>query len=156
MGLKKLSMVEKTKALALLEQGISVICVAPELKVSHQAIYDLKKAAATVSEGATPSRKLGTGRKRLTSLCTDMMLKKEVIANPSVTATSLRNNQPPGAQKRSNMQHPASAALKPEYANVPRHQDTPPHGCHAKETDCILQEIPRLDIRPVEIGRVFG
>ena len=96
MGQKKLSM-EKTKALALLEQGISVVCVAAELKVSRQAIYDLKKAAAIVSEGATPSRKPGTGRKRLTSLRTDMMLKREVIANPSITAANLRKKQPPGA-----------------------------------------------------------
>ena len=73
---KKLSMVEKTKALGLLGQGISVICVAAELKVSRQAIYDLKKAAATVSEGATPSRKPGTGRKQLISLRTDMILKR--------------------------------------------------------------------------------
>ena len=53
----------KTKALALLGHGISVICVAAELKVSRQASNDLKKAAATVSEGATPSRKPGTRRK---------------------------------------------------------------------------------------------
>ena len=97
MGRKKLSMVEKTKALPLLEQGISVVCVAAELKVSRQAIYDLKKAAATVSEGAIPSRKPGTGRKRLTSLRTDMMLKREVIANPSITTANLRKKQPPGA-----------------------------------------------------------
>ena len=84
-------MVEKTKALSLLGQGISVICVAVELKVSRQAIYDLKKTAATVSEGATPSRKPGIGRKRMTSLCTDIMLKREVIANPSIFAANLRS-----------------------------------------------------------------
>ena len=92
-----LSMVEKTKALALLGQGISVICVTAELKVSCQAICYLKKSAATVSEGTTPSRKPGTGRKRLTSLYTDMMLKREVIANPSITAGNLKKKQPPGA-----------------------------------------------------------
>ena len=54
------------------------------------------------------------------------------------------------------MHHPASAALRPEFANAQRRQEAPPHGCHAEETDCILQEIPRLDIRPVEIGHVFG
>ena len=96
MGRKKLSMV-KTKALALLGHGISVICVAAELKVFRQAINDLKKAAATVSEGATPSRKPGTRRKRLTSLRTDMMLKREVTANPSITAANLRKKQQPGA-----------------------------------------------------------
>ena len=90
-------MVEKTKALALLEQGIGVVCRAPELKVSRQAIYDLKKAAATVSEGVTPSRKPGTGRKQLISLLTDIMLKREVIANPSITEANLRKKQPPGA-----------------------------------------------------------
>ena len=80
----------KTKALALLGHGISVVCLAAELKVSRQAINDLKKAA-------TPSHKPGTRRKRLTSLRTDMMLKREVTANPSITAANLRKKQPPGA-----------------------------------------------------------
>ena len=87
----------KTKTLALLGHGISVIYVAAELKVSRQAINDLKKTAATVSEGATPSRKPGTRHKRLTSLCMDMMLKREVTSNPSITAANLRKKQPPGA-----------------------------------------------------------
>ena len=94
MGRKKLNIVEKTKALTLLGQGISAISVAAESKISCQAIYDLKKAATTVPEGATPSRKPGSGRKRLTSLCTDMMLKREVTANPSITAASLRKRHP--------------------------------------------------------------
>ena len=92
-----LSMVEKTEVLALLGQGISVICVPAELKVSRQAIYDLKKATATVSEGTTPSHKPSTRCKRLTSLRTDMMSKREVIANPSITGANLRKKQPPGA-----------------------------------------------------------
>ena len=96
MGQKKLSMV-KTKVLALLEHRISVTCVVAELKVSRQAINDLKKATATVSEGATPSGKPGTRRKRLTSVHTDMMLKREVTANPSITAANLIKKQPPGA-----------------------------------------------------------
>ena len=54
------------------------------------------------------------------------------------------------------MHHPASAALRPEFAHALRHQEAPPHACHEEETDLILQEIQRLDIRPVEIGHVFG
>ena len=88
MGRKKLNMVEKTTALTLLGQGTSAISVAAELKVSRQAIYDFKKAAAT------PSHKPGSGRKRLTSLRMDMMLKREVTANPSITAASLRKRHP--------------------------------------------------------------
>ena len=38
------------------------------------------------------------------------------------------------------MHHPASAALRPEFANAPRRQEAPPHGCHAEETDCILKK----------------
>ena len=54
------------------------------------------------------------------------------------------------------MHHPTSAALRPEFVHEPLHQEAPPHACHEEETDLILQEIPRLDIRPVEIGHVFG
>ena len=137
-GTKKAEKMEKTKALALLGQGISVICVAAELKVSRQAIYDLKKAAATVSEGATPSRKPGTRRKRLTSLRTDMMLKREAIANPYIYCRQAEEESEE-ATPGSNMHHPELAALRPESVNVPRRQEAPPHGCHAEEIDCILQ-----------------
>ena len=87
-------MIEKTRALTLLGEGVSVIRVATELKTSRQAIYDLKKAATTVPEGTTSPRKPGSGRKRLTSLRTDMMLKREVKASPSITAAELKKKHP--------------------------------------------------------------
>ena len=44
------------------------------------------------------------------------------------------------------MNHPASAAPRPKFANAPHRQEAPPHRCHTGETDCILH---------VEIGHVF-
>lgn len=46
MGQTKLSVAEKTRALTLLEQGVSVIRIAADLKVTSMAIYNLGKAAA--------------------------------------------------------------------------------------------------------------
>ena len=40
MGCKKLSIEEKTRVLTMLEDGDPVICVAANLHVSRQAIYD--------------------------------------------------------------------------------------------------------------------
>ena len=40
MGRKKLSIEEKTRDLIMLENGVLVICVAANLHVSRQAIYD--------------------------------------------------------------------------------------------------------------------
>ena len=94
MGRKLLSIVEITKALTLLGQGISILCLAAELKVSRQAIYDLKKAATTILEGVTPPCMPGSGRKRLTSSHMDRMLKREVIANHLITAASLKKKHP--------------------------------------------------------------
>ena len=54
MGQTKLTMEKKTKALTLLEQGVSVIRVAVDLKVTRMAIFTLIKAVATVPY---PSRK---------------------------------------------------------------------------------------------------
>ena len=47
-------MEEKTQALTLLQQGISVICVDVDLKVTRMAIYNLIKVAVM----ALPSTKL--------------------------------------------------------------------------------------------------
>ena len=40
MGQKKLLIDEKTRVLTMLENGVPVICVAANLHVSRQAIYD--------------------------------------------------------------------------------------------------------------------
>ena len=47
MAQAKLTMKEKTQALILLEQGMSVTHVALELKVTRMTIYSLMKVAAT-------------------------------------------------------------------------------------------------------------
>ncbi|MPC99217.1 hypothetical protein E2C01_094617 [Portunus trituberculatus] len=60
-------MEEKTRTLTLLEQGMSFICVADDLKVTRRAIYNLKHEAATLPPGTIPSRKMGSGAPRKTS-----------------------------------------------------------------------------------------
>lgn len=50
----------------------------------------MKKAATALGTDATPARKKGTGRKRITQMRTDMQLKREVQKNPFVTARELK------------------------------------------------------------------
>ncbi|KAK8726960.1 hypothetical protein OTU49_010162 [Cherax quadricarinatus] len=57
MGRTELSVVEKTRALTLLEQGMSVISIVADLKVSRKAIYNLMKAAASLPPGTVPPRR---------------------------------------------------------------------------------------------------
>ncbi|XP_066947049.1 uncharacterized protein [Macrobrachium rosenbergii] len=94
MGRHKLTNEEKARALAQLEQEVSVIRVARDIGVSRQAIYSLKKAAAGFPPGAVPQRKPGCGRKKKTSPRTDKILKREVLNNPSFTAAALKKKHP--------------------------------------------------------------
>lgn len=87
-------MKEKARALALLEQGMSVIRVAADVQVTRMAIYSLKKAAAAHPPGTVPPRKPGSGAPRKTSTRTDKILKREVIADPCITAVSLKQKHP--------------------------------------------------------------
>ena len=55
------------------------------LKVSRQAIYDLKEASVNLKPGETPRRKEGSGRPRKTSCrINTTIIKFEVMENPSV------------------------------------------------------------------------
>jgi hypothetical protein len=63
----------------MLEQGISVIRVAANIKVSRQAIYNLKNATAPLPPGGTPKRKEGSRRQII------IILKHDVMFNPSIT-----------------------------------------------------------------------
>ncbi|KAG7158138.1 putative CENP-B N-terminal DNA-binding domain-containing transposase-like [Homarus americanus] len=94
MGRNKLTLHEKARALTQLELGMSVIRVASDLKVSRQAIYNLKHAAAPLPPGAIPKRKVGSGAVRKTSIRTDNILKREVMSDPAVTASTLKKKYP--------------------------------------------------------------
>ncbi|KAG7175342.1 Transposable element Tcb2 transposase-like 1 [Homarus americanus] len=73
---------------------MSVIRVAADLKVSRQAIYNLKHAAAPLPPGAIPKRKVGSGTVRTTSIRTENILKCEVMSGPAVTASTLKKKHP--------------------------------------------------------------
>lgn len=94
MGRLKLTIGEKTRALTLLEQGMSVIRVAEVLKVTRTSVYNLKKAAAAVPPGTTPPRKEGSGAPRKTSQRTDSLLKREMKADPFLNAVGLKKKHP--------------------------------------------------------------
>ncbi|XP_076036784.1 uncharacterized protein LOC143022442 [Oratosquilla oratoria] len=95
MGRSKLSMQEKARALALLEQGMSAIRIAADLQVTRRVIYSLKKAAATHPPGTVPQRiKPGSGAPKKTSTRTDKILKREVMSDPCITAVSLKQKHP--------------------------------------------------------------
>ena len=85
MGLNKLTMDEKSRALTLLEKGWSVICVAADLEVTRRVIYNMKQAASGVPPGTTPPRKKVSGAPRKTSPRTDKILKREVLATPAIS-----------------------------------------------------------------------
>ncbi|CAJ0956160.1 unnamed protein product [Ranitomeya imitator] len=85
MSRKKLKMEEKSRALTLLEKGDSVIAVARDLGVSREAIYQLKRSAASLPPGMVPQRKSGSGAPKKTSPRTDKLLKPEVMSHPSIT-----------------------------------------------------------------------
>ena len=93
MGRAKLVDTEKARAIAIIEQGVPVTQVAADLKISRQAIYNLIKAARSLPKGAIPRRRQGTGGKRKTSRRTDALLKRQVLANPMLTAASIKNIQ---------------------------------------------------------------
>ena len=76
----QLSLEKKSRALTLLEQGVSVIRVAAELQVTRMTVYCLKKADDALFPGTTQRRKEGSGRPRKTSTRTDFLLKIEVKA----------------------------------------------------------------------------
>ncbi|KAG7156092.1 Transposable element Tcb2 transposase-like 4, partial [Homarus americanus] len=81
MGRNKLTLHEKARALTQLELGM-------------QAIYNLKHAAAPLPPGAIPKRKVGSGAVRKTSIRTDNILKREVMSDPAVTASTLKKKHP--------------------------------------------------------------
>ena len=91
MGQKKLQMKEKSRALTLLEKGESVIAVARDIGVSREAIYQLKKSAASLSPGMIPKRKSGSEVPKKTCPRTDKLLKRKVLSYPSISAVELQN-----------------------------------------------------------------
>ena len=87
-------MEEKVCALTLLEKIDSVVAVARDIGVSREAIYQLKRPAASLSTGMVPKRKCGSGVPKKTSPRTDKLLKREVISYPSITAVELKTSIP--------------------------------------------------------------
>ena len=90
MGRKKLSIKEKSRAMTMLQHGVSVSCVAADLQVSRTAIYELKRTAAQLPPGTTPHRKVGTGSKKKTTARTDALIRQDVMEYPSITAAQLK------------------------------------------------------------------
>ena len=93
MGRKKLQMEEKARALTLLEKGDYVIAVAKDIGVSKEAIYQLKRAAASLPTGMVSKRKCGSGAPKALPQ-TGKLLKCEVTSYPSITAVELKNKHP--------------------------------------------------------------
>ena len=91
MGRKKLQLEEKSHSLTLLEKGESVIAGARNIGVSREAIYQLKRSAASLSPGIVPKRKSGSGAPKKTSPRTDKLLKREVLLYPSIPTVELKN-----------------------------------------------------------------
>ena len=91
MGRKKLQMEEKSRVLTLLEKGELAIAVARDIGVSREAIYQLKRSAASLSPGIVPKRKSSSGAPKKTSPRTNKLLKRKVLSYPSISAVELKN-----------------------------------------------------------------
>ena len=94
MGRKKLSMVEKTRALTMMELGVPMKSIAAQMEVSRVSLFKLKVKAAPLPLGSTPPRKTGSGVKRKTTARTDKILVREVKQDPSITAAELKHKHP--------------------------------------------------------------
>jgi len=90
MGVKKLSIKEKSRALAWASLKMSTKVIAQKMGRSQRSIQKLLLAARDLPENTTPKRKPGSGRpKSLTN--TDLrVIKRFVIANPTITAARLK------------------------------------------------------------------
>ncbi|KAK4329007.1 hypothetical protein Pmani_000608 [Petrolisthes manimaculis] len=154
MGRNKLTNEEKTRALTLLKEGASVICVAAEVNVKRTAIYNLKKAAAPLPPGTVPPRKPGSGAPRKTSPRTDNIMRREVLNDPAITASELKKKTSSFVRKRLCSHHSTSPANSPKITKPPRRQEAFTDRSYEEETAFVLQEIPALNTRAVEEGDV--
>ena len=78
MGQTKLTIEENIQVLTLLEEGISIIHVAMDLKVTRLEIYSLIKPAAVALLSTIPQQK-GSKESRKSSSRTEKLLKLEMI-----------------------------------------------------------------------------
>ena len=78
-------MKEKTPALTMLKEGVSISHIAADLYVSKRAISELKQAATGLPDNTMPTRKAETGTKKRTTDGTNAIWPRDVILNPSIT-----------------------------------------------------------------------
>ena len=86
-------MKEKTPALTMLKEGVSIAHIAADVYVSKRAISDLKPAATGLPDNTMPTRKAGTMRKKMTTDGTNAVWPRDVI-EPSITHANLKKKQP--------------------------------------------------------------
>lgn len=89
MGPAKLRMEEKGAILALFREGLSKREVARRTRRSAKCVRNVIKATSAHG-GVIQKRKQGSGRKRKTGQRTDMLLRREVLKNPFITAKELK------------------------------------------------------------------
>ena len=87
-------MKEKTPALTMVKQEVSIAHIATDLHVSKRAISDLKQAATGLPDNTMRTRKVRTGMKKRTTDGTNEVWPRVVILNPSITHTNLKKKQP--------------------------------------------------------------
>ena len=73
-----------------LQYGFPVTRVAADLHMFRQAIYDLKRAAAKLPSDATLPRKVRTGAKKKTTARTDVLRRRDVLIDSSITDAALK------------------------------------------------------------------
>ena len=99
-----------------LREGASISVVARELLVSKRTVSHLKQAAAGLPPYATPPRKVGTARKKITTARTDAVLKRELqrsTIKPIDYRCYTEEKTPYAVPERVNQNHSASPAKGP-------------------------------------------
>lgn len=87
---KKLSMLDKSAVLALVQEGFSNRQIARKTERSEKSVRRVKRAASALGAGVTPEMKKGTGTKRKTNARTDTILQRGVIKDPYITAKEIK------------------------------------------------------------------
>ena len=76
------------------KEGASIAHIAADMNVLQRAISDLNPVATGLPDSTIPTRKSGTGMKKKIPHGTNAVLPRDVMLNPSITTTNLKNKLP--------------------------------------------------------------
>ena len=154
MGKKKLSEIEKARALIKIKLKVPVMKIAVELNGSKQTVFMLLKAAKGLPDGIVPKRKIGSGRKRKTSAMTNHIFGRKVLISPSITPASLKKKHPKLLEGYKSKQFKISLKMTLAFPAGMQQKASSDRENEKKEIN-FCKEIPALDIETVAKSHIF-